>query len=63
MILRLERNPHDDPARAILEEICSRDATIADGLGKQINFLWGALKRADDVLARVETAIANVGRG
>lgn len=60
MLIRLERNPRDNAAEAILAEIERRDAAVADGLRKQISVLWSALDRADDVLKRVATAMSKV---
>lgn len=60
MLIRLERNPRDNAAEAILAEIERRDAAVADGLRKQISVLWSALDRADEVLKRVATAMSKV---
>jgi hypothetical protein len=60
MILRLERNPHEDYAKAILDEIARRDQALADGLRRQIGVLWSTLERAEAVLDRVATAMSKV---
>lgn len=60
MLIRLERNPRDNAAEAILQEIERRDTAVADGLRKQISILWTALGRADEVLKRVATAMSKV---
>jgi hypothetical protein len=53
MIVRLQHDPRESYAKAILEEIRRRDSTI-------VAVMWSALERADNVLARVETAMALV---
>jgi hypothetical protein len=60
MILRLERNPHDDYAKAILDEIARRDLAVADGLRRQVTVLWTALDRANDALEKVAAAMSLV---
>ncbi|NIE67487.1 hypothetical protein [Burkholderia sp. Ax-1719] len=60
MIFRLQHDPRADYAKAILEELRARDLTVEHSLRKQIETLWGALDRADDVLCRVEEAMALV---
>jgi len=58
MLLRLARNPHIDTAALVLDEIRKREATAADSLQKQMDIMWGAMERADEVLAQVQRAIA-----
>jgi hypothetical protein len=60
MIFRLQHDPREGYAKSILEEIRRRDAGIEQLLRKQIDALWGALERADDVLERVQKAMALV---
>ncbi|MFM0163792.1 hypothetical protein PQR39_25695 [Paraburkholderia sediminicola] len=60
MLVRLERNPRDNAAEAILAAIERRDTAVADGLRKQISVLWSAIDRADDVLKRVALAMSKV---
>jgi hypothetical protein len=58
MLLRLARNPHVDTAAVVLDEIRKRDSVAAESLSKQIDIMWGAMERADEVLERVQKAIA-----
>lgn len=60
MLVRLERNPRDNAAEAILAEIERRDAAVADGLRKQNAVLWSTVDLAEDVLKRVSIAMAKV---
>lgn len=54
MIVRLQHDPRENYAKAILEEIRRRDSTI-------MAVMWSALERSDKVLARVEAAMSLVG--
>jgi hypothetical protein len=58
MLLRLNTDPHANAAVAILEEIEKRDTQLAASLTRQIDTLLGALKRSDDVLERVASALS-----
>lgn len=60
IIFRLQHDPRDDFAKSILEELRGRDLAVEEGLRRQIAVLWGALDRADAVLAQVESAMALV---
>ncbi len=58
--MRLHRDPRSDDAKAILEEIRSRDAAIAEAHARRIAVMSNALDRADSVLQRVAVAMAKV---
>ncbi|MGF6643098.1 hypothetical protein [Paraburkholderia sp. GAS82] len=60
IIFRLQHDPRDSYARAILDEIRSRDSAVEEGLRRQVETMLGALERADEVLERVESAMALV---
>lgn len=60
MLVRLQKNPRDNSADAILEKIQERDTAVEDGLRKQNAVLWTTVDRAEDVLKRVSTAMAKV---
>jgi len=60
MVFRLQHNPRDDNAKAILALINERDTALVDSLRKQMATVWGALDRADGVLERVAVAMARV---
>lgn len=53
MLVRLQHDPRDNYAKAILEEINRRDATM-------MAVMWKALDRADGVLERVAAAMSLV---
>jgi hypothetical protein len=60
MIVRLQHDPRDNYAKAILDQVKVRDGEIADGLRKQIAALWGALDRASSTLENVAAAMTQV---
>lgn len=60
MLVRLEKNPRDSAAEAILEKIDARNTAVEDGLRKQNAVLWSTVDRAEDVLKRVSIAMAKV---
>lgn len=53
MIVRLQHDPRDNYAKAILEEIRKRDAAM-------MTIMWSALDRADSVLEKVAAAMTLV---
>jgi len=53
MVVRLQHDPRDNYAKAILEEIRKRDAAM-------MSIMWNALDRADGALKKVEAAMALV---
>lgn len=63
MIFRLQHDPRQNYAAAILAEIQGRDDAIADGLRRQIDVLWGALDRANNTLEKVASAMSQVSPG
>lgn len=60
ILMRLEHNPRDNSADAILKKIESRDTDVEEGLRKQNAVLWSTVDRAEDVLKRVSLAMAKV---
>jgi hypothetical protein len=60
MLVRLQKNPRDNAADAILQKIDARNAAVEDGLRKQNAVLWSTVDRAEDVLKRVSAAMAKV---
>jgi hypothetical protein len=58
MLVRLQKNPRDDSADAILKKIEERDAAVENGLRKQNAVLWTTVDRAEEVLKRVSAAMA-----
>lgn len=60
ILVRVQHNPRDNAADAILKKIDARDAAVEDGLRKQNAVLWTTVDRAEDVLKRVSIAMAKV---
>jgi hypothetical protein len=60
MMFRLQHDPRENYAKAILEKLESREADLSDSLKKQIAALWGALDRANITLEHVAVAMAQV---
>lgn len=60
LLVRLQRNPRDNAAEAILKRVEARDTAVEDGLRKQNAVLWSTVDRAEDVLKRVSIAMAKV---
>jgi hypothetical protein len=63
MLVRMQLDPRSDTAAKLLAEIERRDATVVDGLRKQLAAVWGVLDRTDGVLEEVVSAMTQVKPG
>ncbi|MFM0432419.1 hypothetical protein PQQ75_25635 [Paraburkholderia aspalathi] len=60
MLVRVQTDPRNNSADAILKKIEERDGAVEDGLRRQNAVLWTTVDHAEDVLKRVSTAMAKV---
>jgi hypothetical protein len=59
-VFRLQHDPREESAKAVLRQIEARDTVIIESLRKQIAVLWGALDRANGTLEHVASAMSQV---